>query len=352
MIAIDLFSGAGGMSTGAIEAGIDVRFAVDKDRCAAAAYHQNHPHCEMFVDDIRRLSSQKIKQIPRGSDGTLVFGGPPCQGFSYSNTRTRVVDNKNNWLFEDFIRVVKIWQPDFVVFENVQGIVNIARGIILDILIDRLDRLGYILDHGILNAVNFGVPQKRNRFFLIGSRTGNIVKLPEAITTPQPMTVKDAIADLPDLENGASISRLPYGDIPPSEYAKTLRKKLDECSSNLVTKNNDEIIHRYRFVPPGGNWGNIPLHMMKNYKDRNRCHTGIYHRLYYNRPSVVIGNYRKNMLIHPLKNRGLSVREAARIQSFPDSYEFFGSIGFQQQQVADAVPPKLARYVFKQLPVE
>ena len=341
------------MSTGAIEAGIDVRFAVEKNRYAADAYRQNHPHCEIFIDDIRRLSSQKIEQIPHGSDSTLVFGGPPCQGFSYSNTRTRVVDNKNNWLFEDFIRVVEIWQPDFVVFENVQGIVNIAQGVVLNIIKDRLDRLGYILDHGILNAANFGVPQKRNRFFLIGSRTSDIVKLPEEITTSSQMTVRDAISDLPDLENGASISKLPYSsDTPPSEYAKTLRGELAECSSHLVTKNSDEIIRRYQFVPPGGNWENIPLHMMRNYKDRNRCHTGIYHRLHYNRPSIVIGNYRKNMLIHPSKNRGLSVREAARIQSFPDSYEFSGSIGFQQQQVADAVPPKLARYVFKQLPVE
>ena len=91
MIAIDLFAGVGGMSTGAAQAGIDVKFAVERDKYAASAYRKNHPHCEIFVDDIRCLSSRKIKQIPRGSDGTVVFGGPPCQGFSYSNTRTREV---------------------------------------------------------------------------------------------------------------------------------------------------------------------------------------------------------------------------------------------------------------------
>ena len=152
-------------------------------------------------------------------------------------------------------------------------------------------------------------------FFLIGSRTNKKVELPRR-TVSSPLTVKDAIADLPHLVNGATKSWLPYGDTPPSKYAQKLRKGLSECSSHLVTKNNDEVIRRYRFVPPGGNWENIPPKMMKNYKDRHRCHTGIYYRLHYDCPSIVIGNYRKNMLIHPSESRGLSVREAARIQSF------------------------------------
>ncbi|MXZ07848.1 MAG: DNA cytosine methyltransferase [Gemmatimonadetes bacterium] len=350
MIGIDLFAGVGGMSTGAAQAGIDVKFAVESDKFAANAYRKNHPHCEIFVDDIRRLSSEKIKQIPHGSDGTVVFGGPPCQGFSYSNTRTRGVHNENNWLFEDFARVVEIWQPDFVVFENVRGIIDTAKGLILKAIIDRFDQLGYMLSYGILNALNFGVPQKRSRFFLIGSRTNKKIELPRRAVSSSP-TVQDAIADLPRLVNGAAKSWLPYSDIPPSIYAKKLRKGLSGCSSHLVTKNNDEIIRRYRFVPPGGNWENIPPKMMKNYKDRHRCHTGIYYRLRYDRPSIVIGNYRKNMLIHPSEDRGLSVREAARIQSFSDSYEFAGSIGFQQQQVGNAVPPQLAKAVFGQLHV-
>ena len=348
MIAIDLFAGVGGMSTGATQAGIDVKFAVECDKLAASAYRTNHPHCEIFATDIRRLPSQKIKQIPRGSDGTVVFGGPPCQGFSYSNTRTRGAHNENNWLFEHFVRVVKIWQPDFVVFENVRGIINTAKGLILNAIIDRFEQLGYTLSYGILNAVDFGVPQKRSRFFLIGSRTNRKVELPQRAVSP-PMTVKDAIADLPKLVNGATKSWLPYGDVSPSTYARKLRKRLDGCSSHFVTKNSDEVICRYRFVPPGGNWEYIPPKMMENYRDRHRCHTGIYYRLRYDSPSIVIGNYRKNMLIHPSEDRGLSVREAARIQSFPDSYKFAGSIGFQQQQVGNAVPPQLAKAVFRQL---
>jgi DNA (cytosine-5)-methyltransferase 1 len=102
-------------------------------------------------------------------------------------------------------------------------------------------------------------------------------------------------------------------------------------------------------VPPGGNWKNIPKRLMANYQDRRRCHTGIYRRLKWDQPSVVIGNFRKNMLIHPVQDRSLSVREAARLQSFPDWFEFTGSIGFQQQQVGNAVPPMLAEVVFRRI---
>ena len=336
------------MSTGAAQAGIDVKFAVEYDKYAASTYRKNHPNCEIFVSDIRSLSAHKIKQIPRGLDGTVVFGGPPCQGFSYSNSRTRKAHNETNWLFEEFVRFVKIWQPDFVVFENVQGITNTCTGIFLDAILDRFSRLKYSLSYGVLNAVNYGVAQNRSRFFLIGSRTNRAIALPQRLTS-LPVTVRDAIADLPGLANGASTSWLPYGITPPSQYGKKLRKRLTGCSSHLVTKNAEKVIDRYRFIPPGGNWEDIPPKMMKNYKDPHRCHTGIYHRLHYDHPSVVIGNYRKNMLIHPSEDRGLSVREAARIQSFPDSCQFDGSIGFQQQQVGNAVPPLLAKAVFKQL---
>lgn len=154
-------------------------------------------------------------------------------------------------------------------------------------------------------------------------------------------------SDLPRLTSGAAIDELPYGsDEPLSDYQAAMRCQAN-CivSGNLVTQNSPLIIQRYRHIKPGQNWEAIPAKLMKNYADCSRCHTGIYYRLKWKRPSKVIGNFRKNMLIHPSQHRGLSVREAARLQSFPDDYVFIGSIGFQQQQVADAVPPLLAQAV-------
>lgn len=133
-----------------------------------------------------------------------------------------------------------------------------------------------------------------------------------------------------------------------TDYQRLMRLRVKGrrlVQGNLVTVNADYILERYKYIPGGGNWQSIPGSLMRNYSDRDRCHTGIYHRLRCNQPAKVIGNFRKNMLIHPRHNRGISVREAARLQSFPDDYVFLGSIGFQQQQVADAVPPLLAQVV-------
>jgi DNA (cytosine-5)-methyltransferase 1 len=167
--------------------------------------------------------------------------------------------------------------------------------------------------------------------------------------TVRPLTVDDAIRDLPRLHNGDAVCWRKYGRAAPSAYGLRLRGKAEGCCNHLVSRSAAFVLKRYRHVPQGGNWEDIPARLMQNYADRERCHTGIYHRLTLKHPSIVIGNFRKNMLIHPTQDRGLSVREAARIQSFPDAYRFCGSIGFQQQQVGNAVPPLLAGAVFTAL---
>ena len=348
MNAIDVFAGAGGLSLGAMQAGIDVVLAVEQDRHAAAAYQENHPRTQVKTADIRSVPSDEFRQTRRGTNGTIVFGGPPCQGFSYSNTRTRTLDNHLNWLYKEFIRVIDAWQPLCFLFENVKGITDFRRGTMLTTILKAFQRRGFKLVHGILNAKNFGVPQDRSRFFLIGSRDGIDIDLP-APTGKSPPTVSDAIGDLPSLTNGSNATSLRYGDSPPSRYARELRGPLRECSGHLVTNSSSLVVRRYACVQPGNNWQDIPKSLMRNYTDQSRCHTGIYYRLRGDWPSFVIGNFRKNMVIHPTSNRGLSVREAARIQSFPDAYTFSGSIGFQQQQVGNAVPPKLARAVFERV---
>lgn len=343
MIGVDLFCGAGGMTLGAKMAGINVVFAVEVDPHAAATYALNHPEVTLYRGDIRNL-----EQIPPCAlqQETVLFGGPPCQGFSTSNQRTRNMRNEENWMFKQFTRIAQSWRPDWIVFENVKGLAETEGGKFLEMILQEFRQIGFTLSHAILNAAKFGVPQERERHFVVGSIHGHDFTFPRP-TSPRPIPVSCALSDLPILPNGANVDLLPYRCAPRSAYARQLRNGETLTSSNLATRNADIIIKRYKHVPKGGNWEDIPPRLMKNYRKGYECHTGIYHRLDPQKPSVVIGNYRKNMLIHPLQDRGLSVREAARIQSFPDSYQFCGSIGFQQQQVGNAVPPLLAKAVFQ-----
>jgi DNA (cytosine-5)-methyltransferase 1 len=278
-----------------------------------------------------------------------VFGGPPCQGFSTSNQRTRSSKNRQNWLFLEFLRLVGDLSPEWVVFENVAGILHTDGGSFVCRLSEQLARAGYRTSSALLNASDFGIPQRRTRFFLVGAKGRIPPNLQPPMERDTPVTVKDAIGDLPVLGNGNSQDILPYRCPPKSAYASALRGNATTCSGHLVTRNADQILTRYQHIPQGGNWSDIPEDLMDTYADRTRCHTGIYRRLCANRPSVVLGNFRKNMLIHPTQNRGLSVREAARLQSFPDTYVFSGSIGLQQQQVGNAVPPLLAKAVFSSI---
>lgn len=349
MIGIDLFSGAGGMSLGARLAGVNVQFCVENDPHALATYTNNHKGSNVFSEDIRKLRAEYFGDtLNRRNEPLVVFGGPPCQGFSTSNQRTRSSENPSNWLFEEFIRVVNMCNPDWVVFENVKGILETESGKFFEYTYNKLNRLGYTLSHDVLNAADYGVPQARARLFIVGNRHGVRFSFPKP-TVKKHVTVFDAIADLPSLPNGADFDWHDYTSEPKSAYARKMRGRLKKSPNHIVTKNADHIIERYKHIPQGGNWEDIPKELMQNYSDVTRCHTGIYMRLKADETSVVIGNYRKNMLIHPWEDRGLSVREAARLQSFPDHYEFKGSIGFQQQQVGNAVPPILAKAVFKMI---
>jgi DNA (cytosine-5)-methyltransferase 1 len=346
MQAVDIFSGAGGMSVGAALAGIEVKYAIESDPHAAATYRVNHPETLVLNKDIRKVKDSDMPSL--GAAPFILFGGPPCQGFSTSNQKTRSSDNANNWLFLEYMRFVKLLEPDWVVFENVKGLKETEGGVFLQSIQESFKKLKYKTSTFVLNASEYGVPQRRERLFVIGSRKGKVLSEPLK-SKEGAVTVDEAIGDLPFLDNGANINVLPYRTSPHSRFATLMRGELESCANHLITRNAQHILSRYPHVPQGGNWENIPDELMENYADKTRCHTGIYHRLYADKPSIVVGNFRKNMLIHPWQDRGLSIREAARLQSFPDHYEFQGSIGFQQQQVGNAVPPLLAEAVFKHI---
>jgi DNA (cytosine-5)-methyltransferase 1 len=344
MVGIDIFAGAGGMSLGAQWAGIKMLAAVESDSHAAETYALNHPDITVVNSRVEDIRSIEFKR----TDDLVLFGGPPCQGFSTSNQRTRTPDNECNWLYKEYIRMCRILEPDWIVLENVKGILETDNGSFLKRIIAALKKLGFKSETWVLNAADFGVPQVRTRLFVVGTKRQLLPKMPSPHTS-ECVTVQDAIADLPVLQNGSSVCNREYRIDPRSTFAERLRGELRASCNHLVTRSASHIIERYKTIPRGGNWEDIPPRLMGTYSDVARCHTGIYRRLQWNKPSIVIGNFRKNMLIHPSQHRGLSVREAARLQSFPDSFRFTGSIGFQQQQVGNAVPPLLAKAVFSQI---
>lgn len=327
---------------GAKLSGVDVRTAVESHPSACLTYAANHPGATVLGTDIAKVAT--INVGPR-HEPLVLFGGPPCQGFSTSNQRTRHADNPKNWLFREFLRMVETLKPEWVVFENVTGILQTDGGRFAESFREQLMAMGYRIAFGTLNAADFGCPQRRSRYIVIAALNSD----PE-LPTPAPdvslPTLWQAIGDLPELLNGAMVDELEYAGAPLSDYARRMRSELTKCTGHLVSRNADSIVARYAHIPQGGNWRDVPGMMRDPVTDRRRYHSGIYKRLVQDAPSVVIGNFRKNMLIHPTQDRGLSVREAARLQSFPDNYVFRGSIGFQQQQVGNAVPPILAKAVF------
>ncbi len=356
-LAADLFSGAGGLSEGFTRAGFRVVFAIENDHHAAATYAYNHTRnkhkyrTEVLHKDISEVDFKKLhKRVKTITGGGLdvLIGGPPCQGFSRANMRTRNSSNPLNKLVSHFICAIKALKPRVVVMENVADLENFEEGLFVEKLKSDFADNGYEAQWEVLTATDFGIPQRRRRFFFIAARDGLPIFFPKpAISQDAYVNVWDAISDLPELTNGNKVDELSYRkDKNLTPYQTMMRNKTNgRVQNNYVSENSHLVVRRYAHIPQGGNWRNIPEHLMLNYKDKTRCHNYIYRRLKEDETSIVITHYRKSMLIHPRENRGLSVREAARIQSFPDHFIFKGPLISQQQQVANAVPPLLAKAV-------
>lgn len=339
--AMDLFSGAGGLSLGAQNAGFKIIVAIEQNSVSAKTFKKNHPDTLVINGDIKTVDAKKLGVKP-----FIIFGGPPCQGFSISNTQTRNTQNKKNYLFEDFVRFVRDLLPRWFLFENVEGIVSFNKGATVKYIERCFKDLGYSVKSKVVCASDYGVPQNRNRFIMVGNRANIDFDFPTA--QKKKITVEEAISDLPELENGEKLERGFYRNAG-LDYAKRMRKNSEYPTQNFVSRNSDYVIKRYSYIRQGQNWQAIPQHLMRNYKNTNNCHSGIYKRLDPNKPSVVISNYRKNMLIHPYQDRGLSVREAARLQSFPDDFMFEGTLMNIQQQIGNAVPPIMAEKIFRRI---
>ncbi len=346
--AVDIFSGAGGMSIGATMAGINPVLAVEFDKHAAKTYEANHKNTKVLAQDIKTVEPlDHTEKHP-----FVLFGGPPCQGFSIANTKTRNLDNPNNWMFREYCRFVEELESEWFVFENVVGFKSFDKGRFAIDVENELKALGYETNSAVLNAADFGVPQYRNRFFIIGHRKdkGGIKFDFESLKKQKRVNVGDALADLPTLANGDKVEEQDYRHEAKHAYTKLMRRKSKKALQNLVTESRPHIVDRYRVIKQGENWEVAEQKgLLNTYSSTKHTHSGIYKRLEEDKPAVTIANYRKSMLIHPHEDRGLSLREAARLQSFPDHFIFKGTLSFQQQQVGNAVPPLLAKVIFEKI---
>lgn len=315
----------------------------------------------------------------RAVDGIdVLVGGPPCQGFSSANRNSGHSTNPHNELVEVFLTYVEKLRPRVFLMENVQGIVWTPKDArshdplsVAEHFTQRTERAGYLVFPKLLDAVWYGVPQHRNRFFLLGISSdlgygaddfGSWGPFPYPTHGPgtaRPYTtVRHAIGDLPSIENGHSTAETEYRSLTAkrlreNQFLRSMRAGAPEgvIWDHVTSRHAEYVIERYRRIPEGGNWQDI-ADMLSNYADIERTHSNIYRRLVWDEPSVTIGHYRKSMLVHPNQDRGLSLREACRLQSFPDWFRFAGStdggsggLTHKQQQIANAVCPLVTKAI-------
>lgn len=349
-IAIDLFAGGGGLSLGLRWSGFDIALANDIDKDSCATHRLNHHETTVIQDDIRNVDFVgALESIGIQGKVNLIAGGPPCQGFSTVGSKKE--DDERNMMFCEYLRVVEKVHPDFVLFENVSGFRSMYGGKMYRMLLAGLDHLGYDIWNSVLNAVNFGVPQSRRRTIVVGFRKGFDFTPPAAHYASRidsgdlfnsrllsPMTLKDAIYDLPFLQSGEGSTE--YRSEPQSEYQRKMRGEISKLTEHECPNHGEHLLKILQAVPIGGSIMDVPKELRpKNYFSNS------YGRLKWDEPSSTItgnlGTPSSNRCVHPECNRGLTTREGARIQGFPDSYAFVGKRGSKNQQIGNAVPPIL-----------
>ncbi|WP_418637666.1 DNA cytosine methyltransferase [Winogradskyella sp.] len=314
---IDLFSGAGGFSLGFDNKGFDNVFSVDIEPNFCKTYKHNFSNHKLIEKDICELSDSEIEYHKEFDEIDVVIGGPPCQGFSIAGNIGRTfVDDPRNRLFKEFVRVVKVVKPKFFVMENVARLYNHKKGETRKEIIKDFEKLGYKVDCKILNSADYGVPQVRKRVIFIGSVNNVEIQFPPK-EVEEYVSVKEALSSYPKLESGEESS------IP----------------NHIAMSHSDQMLTKMSYVTDGGDRNEIPVKIRPKSGDVRK-----YIKYASDKPSVcVTGDMRK--IFHYEQNRALTVRELAKLQSFPDDFVFKGNRISQQQQVGNSVPPKMAEAI-------
>lgn len=380
---IDLFAGAGGLSEGLKAAGFRSLLANEIVPAFAKTYRYNNPEAKLIVGDVKEVEGQEIKRMLGidTHDLDLLAGGPPCQGFSV-NAPIRSLDDERNHLFKDFLKIAEALKPKAILIENVPGIVSLGKGTVVEQIYKELYRLGYTVGHRILFAGHFGVPQMRFRtIFLAYLGQGEAAKIDfpsprydsiaktnftgakelcQVISAqdrtkllPSPR-VWDALSDLPPIESGNDDREANYLSLPNCDYQLKLRNGSSKVYNHVCAGIGKINQQRLAYIPQGGSWRDIPYELLPTGLQRARRsdHTKRYGRLHPDQLCSTIltkCDPHWGSFFHPTQDRVISVREAARIQSFPDTFVFLGSLSEQYEQVGNAVPPMLAEAIGKEI---
>lgn len=335
---LDLFCGAGGLSLGFKLAGFQIVGGIDFQQDAIYTHEKNFKNSISICGDIKEIKDDKVRELFENKVD-IIIGGPPCQGFSAGN-RQQIENDPRNKLFFEFIRFVRILQPKAVVIENVRQILTKDKGFAQNKIFEILEELGYNVDVRVLTASDYGVPQNRNRAVFIGlKKEFGKIDYDMIKKVSSRVTVKEAIGELYELENrNTNIITVK----PLTKFQKYVRSKDNMIFNHDIKYPNQEVQDRMNFVPQGGNWQNVPENMWKT--KRSNRHSSAYRRLDETKPSITIDTGHMNYF-HPLYNRVPTVRESARLQSFPDDFIFVGTPTSQLRQVGNAVPPLMAKAV-------
>lgn len=353
-VCIDLFCGAGGLSEGLFRAGFRV----------AAGFDHEEPMLEIYRRRFARRGTMAIRanlQRMKGSEvlrkagvtktPALVCGGPPCQGFS-GHRRGKGPDLRNRLVLA-FVRIAVEIRPRAILLENVAGLTHAPHDRILRRAVRRLEAAGYRVEHRLVDASDYGLPQKRRRLFLIALRGKVSLTWPRRAS--RRTTIRDAIGDLPSVRNGHKKEQSPYRRVAPTGYQRRLRGKCRRVHNHLAARLSETNMRRIRRLRTGDDWRKLPRSLLTAGMRRARpnSHTTRFGRLRWSQQSGTVltrfDDPKNGAYIHPEDDRTLTIREAARLQGFPDGFVFSGARHVQQTAVGNAVPPLVAEVVARRV---
>ena len=390
LIVFDLFAGAGGFGLGFEQAGFEVSLALEMDAWACDTLRQNHPDMTIIQTDIRGFANPQVIKAVSKIRPDIIIGGPPCQGFSIAGPAQKDLKDPRNTLFKDFAKWIEVLEPKSFVMENVKGLLsrrNSDGENVVEIMKRTFADLGYFVEVWTLNSAEYGVPQIRERIFIVGHQKGSEIGKPPVTHTFNKMisnngnltffedqdlkpalTLWDAISDLPELTAGKGEEEQVYNSEPETSYQELLRNSSEMLYNHVAMQHSKRLVERFKHIKWGESSSDVPTEHSARKRNGNGDLSGkVYdqnnRRLHPQKPSHTIAASFYANFVHPYQDRNLTAREGARIQSFPDSYKFMGKKTVvshkllqregrfeekflcQYNQIGNAVPPLLAKAV-------